>query len=66
MIKLTQINGRELIINAEIISHIEIAANPIITLTTGNKIVVQESVEEIIEKVLEYHRAISKERPSVS
>lgn len=58
MIKLTQLNGNEIVINAELISHIESTPNTIITLTTGNKIVVCESVDEVIKKVIAYKRQI--------
>ena len=58
MIKLKQLNGKELVVNAELISHIETTPNTIITLSTGNKIVVCDTVDEIIQKVILYKRSI--------
>ncbi len=58
MIKVKQLNGKELVINAELISHIETTPNTIITLTTGNKIVVCDTADEVMEKVMEYKRNI--------
>jgi flagellar protein FlbD len=59
MIKVTQLNNKELIINAELISHIETAPNTIITLTTGNKVVVCETADDIMRRVIEYKRSIA-------
>lgn len=58
MIKVKQLNGKELVVNAELISHIETTPNTVITLTTGNKIVVCDSADEIVEKVTVYKRSI--------
>jgi|GEM_PF-1100686 len=55
MIKLTRLNSQQIIVNADLIESIESRPNEtILSLTTGNKIVVKESSEEIINKVIEY------------
>ncbi|MCL4539910.1 MAG: flagellar FlbD family protein [Bacteroidetes bacterium] len=59
MVRLTQINGEEIVINAELIETIEQAHDTILTLTTTRKVRVKEGLEEIIEKVIEYRRRIS-------
>jgi flagellar protein FlbD len=59
MIRLTQINGEEIVVNAELIETIEKAHDTIITLTTTRRIRVQEGVEVIIEKVIEYRRRVA-------
>jgi len=59
MIQLKRLNGKEFGLNAELIEQIESTPDTVITLTTGNNIVVQETVEEVIGKVLEYKRNIS-------
>ena len=56
MIKVSRINGTELVINADLIEFIEAAPDTIISLTTGNKIVVRDSTDEIIEKVAKFRR----------
>jgi flagellar protein FlbD len=58
MIKVTQLNGKEMAINAELISHLETTPNTVITLTTGNKIVVRETMDEVIERCAAYKRGI--------
>jgi flagellar protein FlbD len=59
MIRLTQINGEEIIVNAELIETIEKAHDTILTLTTARRIRVQDEVEAIIEKVVEYRRRVA-------
>jgi len=58
MIKLKRINEKEFVLNAEYIEFVESTPDTIISLTTGKKIVVKESVDEVIEKVIEYKRRI--------
>lgn len=58
MISLTRLNDSALVVNSELIEFIEAMPNTIITLTTGQKILVKESVEEIVEMVKRYKRDI--------
>jgi flagellar protein FlbD len=58
MIRLTQINGEEITVNADLIETVERAHDTIITLTTTRRIRVQEEIEAIIDKVVEYQRRV--------
>lgn len=58
MIKLTGLNNREIILNADHIEKVEAVPDSLITLTNGNKYIVLESTEEIINKVIEYKNRI--------
>jgi uncharacterized protein YlzI (FlbEa/FlbD family) len=58
MIKLTRLNHVPLIVNADLIEHVEVSADTVVALTTGQKFMVQESGEEVVEKVIQYRRAI--------
>jgi flagellar protein FlbD len=58
MIKLTRLNRVPLIVNADLIEHVEGAADTVVALTNGQKFLVLESAEEIVDKVLEFRRAI--------
>lgn len=66
MIKVTRLGskGGEYAINAELIEHVEATPDTVITLTTGNKLLVQESLDEVIQRVIEYRRQISAARPA--
>ncbi|ABY92969.1 MAG: Flagellar FlbD family protein [Caldanaerobacter subterraneus] len=58
MIYVTRLNNEEFIINAELIEFIEKTPDTVISLTTGKKIVVKETPEEIIQRVIEYKQRI--------
>lgn len=58
MIEVTRLNGKKLTVNAEIIERVEENPDTVVTLTTGNKVIVTESREEIRELVIAYKREI--------
>lgn len=58
MIKVKRLNNTELIINCELIEFVEETPDTVISLTTGKKIVVKETADELIEKVIKYKRNI--------
>ncbi|HFB97990.1 MAG TPA: endoflagellar protein [Bryobacterales bacterium] len=60
MIRLTRINRVPLVLNADLIEHVEVTPDTVISLTTGQKFVVLETPEEVIERVIEYRRAINE------
>ncbi|NOZ28600.1 MAG: flagellar FlbD family protein [Chloroflexi bacterium] len=58
MIHVTRLDGSDLVVNAELIETIEQRPDTVISLTTGRKLVVQQSAEEIVERVILYQRRI--------
>ena len=54
MIDVTRFNGKSFVLNAELIEVMEETPDTVITLTTGHKYVVKESVEEVYSKVITY------------
>jgi flagellar protein FlbD len=58
MIKLTRLNDRPFVINAEQILYLEETPDTVVTLMTQDKVVVKESVDDVIQRVLEYRRSI--------
>jgi len=58
MIRLTRINGVEVVINADLIEFVEMTPDTLITLFTGKKIPVRESSDVVIERVVSYRRSI--------
>jgi flagellar protein FlbD len=58
MIRLTRINASSLVLNSDLIEHIETTPDTVITLTTGQKILVREDVDEVIRRVIDYKRQI--------
>jgi len=58
LIWVTRLNGERLVINAELIETVEANPDTTITLLNGDRYIVKEPVEEIVEQVIEYKRKI--------
>jgi len=64
MIEVTRLNDKKLIINADLIEKVEESPDTIITLTSGNKIIVKESGQEIKNLVVLYKKEVfSRDMP---
>ena len=61
MIELTRLNEVKFSLNPELIELIETTPDTVITLTTGKKLIVKESRQEVKNLVLSYKRAIFAE-----
>jgi flagellar protein FlbD len=59
MIQLTRLNHAPLVLNSDLIEHMEVTPDTVVTLTTGQKIVVLESAEEVVERVIQFRRSIN-------
>ncbi len=64
MIKVTRLNGKEFVVNAEMIQYLEETPDTVITLMNHEKLVVKEPVDEVIRRVVEYSRSIRSFHPS--
>jgi flagellar protein FlbD len=59
MILLTRLAGTEVVINTDLIVTVEKTPDTVITLTTGDRIMVKESVEEVVERAVGFrHRVL--------
>jgi flagellar protein FlbD len=58
MIIVKKLTGEEYALNSDLIESIESTPDTVITLTTGKKIVVLNSVDDIIDKIIQYKRSI--------
>jgi flagellar protein FlbD len=59
MIKLTRLSRASVILNSDLIEHIEETPDTVITLTTGQKLMVMESAEDIVAKVIDFRMALA-------
>jgi flagellar protein FlbD len=57
MIKLTRLGGERFILNAELIRYVESRPDTFITLTIGDRVVVEESMDEVLRRSVEYQRS---------
>ena len=58
MIQLTRINHVPLVVNSDLIEHLEATPDTVISMTTGQKFMVLESASEVIYRVIEFRRSI--------
>lgn len=56
VIKVTRLDNREVVVNADLVEFVEATPETIISTTTGKKLVIRESVDEVIRRALEYRR----------
>jgi flagellar protein FlbD len=61
MISLKRLNGAEFFLNCELIKSLEATPDTVITLTTGEKLMVKESCTQVIERTLEYRKRLFQE-----
>ena len=61
MIRLTRLNHIPLVLNSDLIEHIEITPDTVIMLTTGQIIRVLESADEVVARVIDFRRAVYRE-----
>jgi flagellar protein FlbD len=60
MIVLKKINNALIAVNSDLIQYIEETPDTVITMTNSDKVVVQEGMNEIIQKVVHFRRHINK------
>ena len=58
MIQLTRLNGNPIALNSDLIKFVENAPDTVITLISGEKIIVRESSEDVIHKIVDFRRAV--------
>ncbi len=54
MIALKKLNKEEIVINADLVEMIEAIPETMISLTTGRKFTVRDSIEDVIKKIIRY------------
>jgi flagellar protein FlbD len=59
MIKVTRINNSMLVLNSDLIESIESTPDTMISLTTGKKIMVRETVDDVINRITKFKRVTS-------
>ena len=58
MIHLTRLNSQAFAVNSDLIKFIENAPDTVLTLTNGEKIIVRESTEQVVESIIRFRRAV--------
>jgi len=58
MIQLTRLNNQPLVVNSDLIKFVEHAPDTVLTLVTGEKVVVRETSDEVLQKITNFRRTI--------
>jgi flagellar protein FlbD len=58
MVRLTRLNSAPVVLNSDLIEHIDITPDTVITLTTGQILRVREPAEEVVRRIVEFRRRI--------
>jgi flagellar protein FlbD len=60
MIALTRLNGQRFVVNAEKIRYIESTPDTVVCYDTGEKLMVKESMQDVMRKAIDYARVIRR------
>ncbi len=63
MISVTRLNGKAIVVNADLIRSVEENPDTTITLVNGDHIIVQESMSQVVDKAVEYGRNLRRMIP---
>jgi flagellar protein FlbD len=58
MVRLTRLNHVPMVLNSDLIEHIDVTPDTVITLTTGQILRVRESADEVVRRIVEFRRRI--------
>ena len=64
MIALIRLNGQPIMVNADLIESVETTPDTVVTLTSGNKLIVRDSMDELQRKIIDFKRKIYGPGPS--
>lgn len=58
MIALIRLNGQPVLLNCDLIESVEETPDTVVTLTSGNKLIVRDRMAEVAQKVIDFKRKI--------
>jgi flagellar protein FlbD len=63
MIWLTRLGGKKFVLNSDLIKSMESTPDTVITLTGGEKVMVKETIDEVIQATMNYRKKLYQEPP---
>jgi flagellar protein FlbD len=60
MIQVTRFDGRSVVVNADLILTLESTPDTVVALVTGASIMVRESVDDVVQRVIDYRQRIAQ------
>ena len=58
MIRLTRLNHSPIVLNSDLIEHIDVTPDTVVTLTTGQILRVRETADDVVERIVEFRRRV--------
>ena len=58
MIRLTRLNHAPMVLNSDLIEHIDVTPDTVVTLTNGQILRVRETAEEVVQRIVEFRRRV--------
>ena len=58
MIRLTRLNRAPLVLNSDLIEHIDVTPDTVITMTSGQILRVRETAEEVVNLIVDFRRLV--------
>jgi flagellar protein FlbD len=58
VIRLTRLNSQQITVNSDLIKLVESNPDTVLTLVSGDKVLVHETAEEVVARVIEFKRAV--------
>jgi len=58
VIRLTKLNGFEIVVNPELIEWMESNPDTTITLATGSKIIVKNKIDDVVAMIMNYRKEL--------
>jgi flagellar protein FlbD len=65
MIEVSRLNGKKFVVNCDAIKYLESMPDTMLTLMSGEKLLVSESVEEVVRLTMDYRKRLYQELPRV-
>lgn len=60
MIRLTRINRQPIVLNSDLVEHLESTPDTVITMTSGQKLVVLEDTDEVVKRIIQFRRDLAE------
>lgn len=63
MINVTRLNGKPIVVNSEMIRSVEENPDTTITLINGDRLIIRETMAEVVQRAIEYGRLLRRMIP---
>jgi flagellar protein FlbD len=62
MVQLTRLNRETFLLNPDLIEQVEITPTTVITLSNSHKLLVRESADEVLQRIIEFRRSVTSDK----